>query len=104
MLRLALTSIFMMAVARECAFAEWTVDPRGVVGNVQCDAFKKNPNGSWTAVRQSVVTIGPDLLSVGGGMTFEKKVGSTKQGGVTVHVFVGPNDLASVLDSTCGDP
>ena len=103
MLRFALTSMIMMVVAGEYAFAESTVDSLGIFGSVQCAAFKKKPNGSWTAIRQSVVTIGPYLLSVGGGMTFEKKVTSTKQGGVTIHVFVGPNDLADVLDRTCGN-
>jgi len=75
------------------------VKPQGVVGNVQCDAFKKNPNGSWTSTRQSVVSIGPDRLSIGSDATFEKQ--GTKQQGVTVQVFVGPNDLADVLDRTC---
>lgn len=101
MLRFVLMSMFMMVVAVGCAFAESTVDSLGMVGNVQCDAFKKNPGGSWTAIRQSVVTIGPDRLSVGRGMTFEKKVTSTKRGGVILSRFVGPNDLTDVLDKTC---
>ena len=99
MLRLALTPILMMVVAGGYAFAESTLGSLGIPGDVQCAAFKKNPSGSWTAIRQSVVTIGPDRLSLGG-MTFEKK--SIERPGVTIHVFVGPNDLADVLDRTCG--
>lgn len=99
MLRFALTWILMMVVAEGYAFAESTVDPLGIDGNVQCDAFKRNPGGSWTTIRQSVVTIGPDRLSVDG-LTFEKK--GIERPGVTIHVFVGPHDLADVLDRTCG--
>jgi hypothetical protein len=43
----------------------------------------------------------PDLLSVGGGMTFEKKVASTKQESVTVQVFRQPERLGNVPDVTC---
>ena len=99
MLRLALTPILMMVVAGGYAFAESTLDSLGIPGNVQCDAFKKNPSGSWTTIRKSVVVIGSDRLSVDG-ITFEKK--GTKQTGVTIQVFVGSNDLADVLDRTCG--
>lgn len=99
MLRLALMSMFLTLVTGGCAFAESTIGPLGILGNVQCDAFKKYPSGSWTAIRQSVVTIGPDRLSLGP-ITFEKK--GIERPGVTFHVFVGPNDLAEVLDRTCG--
>ena len=98
MLRFALTSMFMMVSAGGYACAESTLGSLGVPGNVQCDAFKKNPDGSWTSIRQSVVTIGPDRLSLGG-ITFDKK--STERPGITFHAFVGPNDLADVLDRTC---
>ena len=98
MLRLALTSIFMMFVAGGYAFAESTADLLGIPGEVECDTFKLNPNGSWTVTRQTVVTIGSDQLELGG-MTFDKQ-GITR-GAVTFHVFVGPHDLADVLDRTC---
>jgi hypothetical protein len=98
MLRFALTSMFVAVVAGGYASAESTADSLGVPGEVECDAFKLNPNGSWTAIRQTVITIGSDQLELGG-MTFDKQ-GITR-GAVTFHVFVGPNDLADVLDRTC---
>ena len=90
--------MFMIVVAAGYAFAESTLDSLGIPGNVQCDAFKKNPGGSWTSIRKTVVTIGSDQLSVDG-TTFEKE--GTKRTGVTMQVFVGPNDLADVLDRIC---
>jgi len=98
MLKFALMSIFVMVLATGHASAESTADSLGIPGEVECDAFKHNPNGSWTAIRQSVITIGSDQLELGG-MTFDKQ-GITR-GAVTFHVFVGPNDLADVLDRTC---
>jgi hypothetical protein len=98
MLKFALTSIFMVVVAGGYALAESTADSLGVPGEVECDAFKLNPNGSWTVTRQTVVTIGSDQLELGG-MTFDKQ--GIRRGAVTFHVFVGPNDLADVLDRTC---
>jgi hypothetical protein len=71
-LKLALTSMFVTVVAGGYASAESTADSIGVPGEVECDAFKLNPNGSWTVTRQTVIIIGSDQLELGG-MTFDSR-------------------------------
>jgi hypothetical protein len=96
--RFVMASTLMMVIIGDCAFAESTSDSLGVPGNIECDAFKRNRDNSWTSTRRSVVTIGSDSLSVDG-TTVES--GVAKQKTVANHVLVGSYDLADALNKTC---
>ena len=97
MRKFVVASMLMMVMTGGWAFAESTLESLGVLGNIECDAFKQNRDGSWTSTRKSVMTIGSNTLLVLDGTTFERQ--GTKQKGV--KLFVGSNDLAGVLDRTC---
>jgi hypothetical protein len=70
------------------AWAESTINATGLPGNVECDAFRKNPNGSWTSIRRSVATVGNNRLSVDG-TTFWKA--GTQHGAVTIMSLLVPS-------------
>jgi hypothetical protein len=95
MRRFVIASALMMVTIGGRAFAESTFDSLGVPGNVECDAFKKNRDYSWTSTRRSVVTIGSESLSVSG-----TTVGA-KQTTMANRVLIGSYDLADVLNKTC---
>jgi hypothetical protein len=90
----------LVMVTGGCALAESTLPSLGVPGNIECDAFKQNRDGSWTSTRKSVVTIGSNRLSVNG-TTLEKQ--GTRRRGVAIYVSVGTYDLAEVLERTCAN-
>jgi hypothetical protein len=80
-----LASVLVALVAGGRASAESTIESIGLVGSVQCDAFRQNQNASWTSTGNSVVTIGPSRLAVGGGTTFEKE--GTSRRAVSANTF-----------------
>lgn len=65
---------------------------------VSCDAFQKNPDGSWTSIKASFITFGGHSLPLRDiklvpGMTFRRGVPA---------VFVSePLDIAQLLDERC---
>jgi hypothetical protein len=95
MRRFVIAPTLMMVMVGDCAFAESTLGSLGVPGSIECDAFKKNRDYSWTSTRRSVVTIGSESLSVDG-----TTVGA-KQTTMANRVLVGSYDLADVLNKTC---
>lgn len=57
---------------------------------VTCDAFKKNPNGSWTATRDVMVAIGSWHVNAGANTTYALNV-------ITINGL----DFAAYLDAHC---
>ncbi len=57
---------------------------------IPCDAFKKNPDGSWSSIKPVTIS-GPTggSIKIGSGITFRKGV-----------QFMGV-DLAALLDANC---
>jgi hypothetical protein len=94
MLRFVMASTLMMVMIGSRAFAESTLESFGVPGNIECDAFKKNRDNSWTSTRRSVVTVGSESLSVDG-----TTVGAKQK--TADRVLVGTYNLADVLNKTC---
>src|SRR5260221_6106217 len=93
-----LASVLVALAAEGRAAAESTIESLGLLGCVQCDAFRQNQDASWTSTRKSVVTIGSSRLAVGGGTTFEKE--GTSRRAVAIYLAVGGHDLADLLDRT----
>ena len=61
--------------------------------DVECDAFRKSPDGTWTAVRAATVVIGRSRVSVAAGNAFGRRA-----------VNVNNTDLAEFLDQACQPP
>jgi hypothetical protein len=64
MRKFVLASMLMLVMTGGGAFGELTFEALGRLGNIECDAFKQNPDGSWTSTRKSIVTIGSNKPSV----------------------------------------
>jgi len=65
---------------------------------VSCDAFQKNPDGSWTSIKASFITFGGHSLPLRDiklvpGMTFRR--------GVPAVWLSEPIDIAQLLDDSC---
>ena len=65
---------------------------------VSCDAFQKNPDGSWTSIKASFITFGSHSLPLRDiklvpGMTFRR--------GVPAVWLDEPLDIAQLLDERC---
>ena len=56
---------------------------------IPCEAFKKNPNGSWTCIKPVTIKGPKGEIGIGVGMTFTRGVS-----------FMGIN-LAELLDKDC---
>ena len=56
---------------------------------IPCDAFRKNPDGSWTCIKPVSIRSSTGQIEIGTGMTFTKGV-----------QFMGIN-LAELLDESC---
>ena len=56
---------------------------------IPCDAFKKNPDGSWTTVKAVTITGSTGQIQIAPGQTFKKKV-----------LFMGV-DLVALLEANC---
>lgn len=63
----------------------------GPANAVPCDAFRKNPDGSWTATRAVSVKVGSGTVSVGANTNFAPR--AIRLNGV---------DFANFLDDRCG--
>jgi hypothetical protein len=100
MRRSVLASALILLAANSPALAESTFEALGKFGDIDCDAFRKNQDASWTSTRNSVAIIGSNRLAVGAGIVFEQE--GTRRKGVAFHLGVGGNDLAAALDRTCG--
>jgi len=59
-------------------------------GPVPCDAFKKNPNGSWTATRDATLTIGALHVNAGANTTYPLNA-----------ISLNGTDFAPYLDTHC---
>ena len=57
---------------------------------VACSAFKKNPNGSWTATRDVTVTIGSLHVNAGANTTYALNA-----------IYINGFDFAAYLDAHC---
>lgn len=56
---------------------------------IPCDAFQKNPDGSWTCIKPVTISGPTGQIQIGPGMTFNRGV-----------QFMGV-DLAELLDKYC---
>jgi hypothetical protein len=61
--------------------------------SVECDAFRKSPDGTWIALRAATVVIGRSRVSVGAGNTIGRRA-----------INVNNTDLAEFLDQACQPP
>ena len=59
-------------------------------GSVPCAAFKKNPDGSWTATRNAALTIGPMPVRAGANTTYPLNA-----------ISLNGIDFATYLDTHC---
>jgi hypothetical protein len=59
-------------------------------GPAPCDAFKKNPNGSWTATRNATLTIGALHVNAGANTTYPPNA-----------INLNGIDFATYLDTHC---
>ncbi|MFC1926853.1 hypothetical protein ACFLWV_03795 [Chloroflexota bacterium] len=57
--------------------------------NIPCEAFQKNPDGSWSCVRPVTISGPSGQIQIGPGMSFNRGV-----------LFMGV-DLATLLDENC---
>ena len=70
-----------------------TASPKKAVrsqGPVPCAAFKKNPDGSWTATRNVALTFGSVHVSAGANTTY------------LLNAILNGIDFATYLDTHCG--
>lgn len=65
--------------------------PQRPANAVPCDAFRKNPDGSWTATRAVSVNVGSGTVSVGANTTFAPHA-----------IRLNDVDFANFLDGRCG--
>ena len=81
--------LFAYLLSLHCAAAS----PKKAVqsrGTVPCAAFKKNPDGSWTATRNAALTIGSMHVSAGANTTYPLNV-----------ISLNGTDFATYLDTHC---
>jgi len=81
---------FGLAVAGSLLLSQFAAPAREVLNvSIDCSAFKKNGNGTWSIIKETKVVIGNTSTTLAG-MTFG--IGAFNIGGY---------DLASILNRTC---
>jgi hypothetical protein len=60
-------------------------------GPIACGDFQRGPNGSWTVLRQTTISLQRVPLNLAAGQTFAK------------NQFVSGIELTTVLDRNCGN-